>query len=610
MSNQRGPVGDDAERGSDRPDGNPQRESVAYDHRELVSLLSESDLAFARDPHAADDPAAYDVDSVDDDATAFPQSVASGGPTPEGVILWTRLDPERFDAEEPLAVEVAESDDAEFDDPCYRGVVDDADVIRAHDHTIKVDLDGILSPGERYHYRFVHDGVASRTGRCRTLPDPDAHVESLRLAVLTCQNYSNGYFGALAHVAEEDVDFVVHVGDFIYESAEGHFTGLGSPDLPDRELELPVGDGRTEDLEDYRYLYREYKSDRLLQRALEQHTLIPAWDDHEIADDIYWDPEVDAPRADHPLSDDPEAMTRLTADGMHAWWEYMPARINYHPDAERLQDRFELWRTFEFGDLVDLVMTDERLFRDPPKDVPGGVPTREATAPKYEPEDRSMLGESQREWFLEEVADSEATWTVWTDEVLTIPLKVGAGPLTLFPVQGGWDGYVRERRQIMEHLADEGVENFITLTGDAHCYIAGYQQTRYDDTLRGLLLGTAFEDDRVGVEFMTPPTTSLTVSEYLGIESGRRRRVTEPLLSWLITAMNPHMELFDSHNWGYSVVEFSESECRYLGYGVDKTVDSADADKELIAAKRVPEGRVEIQDITDEVRWTERDDGR
>ena len=74
----------------------------------------------------------------------------------------------------------------------------------------------------------------------------------------------------------------------------------------------------------------------------------------------------------------------------------MPARINYHPDADRLQDRFELWRTVRFGDLVDLVMTDERLFRDPPKDVPGGVPTREATAPKYEPEDRSMLGADQR----------------------------------------------------------------------------------------------------------------------------------------------------------------------------------------------------------------------
>jgi alkaline phosphatase D len=216
-----------------------------------------------------------------------------------------------------------------------------------------------------------------------------------------------------------------------------------------------------------------------------------------------------------------------------------------------------------------------------------------------------MLGDDQREWFLEAVTDSDATWTVWTDEVLTIPLKVGAGPLTLFPVQGGWDGYVRERRQVMEHLDANDVENFVTLTGDAHCYIAGYQQTRYDDTLRGLLLGTAFESDRVGVEFMTPPTTSLNVAEALGVDSGLRRRLTEPLLSWLVEAMNPHVELFDSHHWGYSVVEFSRSECRYLGYSVDKTEDGADAGKELLVAKRVPEGRVEIQDVTEAARRTE-----
>ena len=592
-----------------RPDGNPQRESVAYDHRELVSLLADADLAFARDPHAADEESVYEADAVDD-GTVFPQSVASGGPTPSGVILWTRIAPDAFDPDEPLAVVVAREDDPEFADPCYRGVVDDADAIHAHDHTVKVDLKGVLEPDGVYHYRFVHRGTASRTGRCRTLPAPDASVESLRLAVMTCQDYANGYFGALGRVAEADVDFLVHVGDFIYESTDGEFTGIGSPDLPDRDLELPVGDGRTRDLADYRYLHRTYRTDRLLQRALEAHTLIPAWDDHEIANDIYWDDEVDAPRADHPLSGDPAAMTRLTADAMHAWWEYMPARINYHPEADRLQERFELWRTVRFGDLVDLVMTDERLFRDPPKDVPGGVPTREATAPKYEPEDRSMLGAAQREWFLETVADSDATWTVWTDEVLTVPLKVGAGPLTLFPVQGGWDGYVRERRQIMEHLDARDVENFVTLTGDAHCYLAGYQQTRYDDTLGGLLFGTAFADERVGVEFMTPPTTSVNVAEALGVASGLRRRLTEPILSTLLPAMNPHLAFFDSHHCGYSVVEFTPSACRYLGYGVDKTEDSADADAELLVAMRVPEGRVEIQDVTEPARRTDSRRGR
>lgn len=584
-----------------RADGNPQRESVAYDHRDLVSLLSESDLAFARDPHTSHEASVYDVDRVDEDGDVFPQSVSSGGPTPSGVILWTRLAPDALDPDEPLAIEVANDDDAAFDDPVYRGVVDETDAIQAHDHTIKIDLDGVLDSDDRYRYRFVHDGTASRTGRCRTLPDPDAAFDELSLAILTCQNYSNGYFSPHAHVAKTDVDFVVHVGDFIYEAVDGEFTGLGSPTLPGRDLSLPTGEDHAHDLADYRYLYRTYKSDRLLQRLLEEHTLIPAWDDHEIANDIYWDPEVDAPRADHPLSDDPDEMTRLTADAMHAWWEYMPARINYHPDAETLQDRFELWRTFQFGDLVELVMTDERLFRDPPKDVPGAIPTREATAPKYEPPDRSMLGEAQREWLLERIEESTARWTVWTDEVLTMPLKVGAGPLTVFPVQGGWDGYVRERRQIMEHVADADVENFVTLTGDAHCYMAGYQQTRYDDTLSGLLFGSAFEDDRIGVEFMTPPLTSLNVAEAVGVDLGWFAGLTERLLSWLVPAMNPHLEYFDSHHWGYSVVTFTRDECRYEGYSVDKTTDSADAEAERLVAFRVPAGEVELVEITDEL---------
>ena len=489
--------------------------------------------------------------------------------------------------------------DEGFEEVVYEGVVEDAAAIRAHDHTVNVDLDGHLDPGSEYYYRFVHDGVASRVGRCRTLPAPGTSPDSVRFAVLACQDYQNGYYGAYHHVAEEDVDFLVHVGDFIYESAAGEFTGLGSYDYPGREMELPNGRDRVRDLEDYRYIYRQYRSDEFLQEALESHTLIAGWDDHEMVNDVYWDYRTDAPAGDHPRGDDPEFMTHLIADAMHAWWEYMPARVHYDPGPERLQDRFELWRTFEFGDLVDLVMTDERLFRDPPKHVPGLIPTREATAPKYEDPDRSMLGESQRDWLVDQLTGSDATWTVWTDEVLTIPFKLGAGPFTIFPVQGGWDGYVRERRRILEALDAADTGNFVTLTGDAHCYIAGYQQTKYDDTFPGLLFGTRFEDSRVGVEFMTPTVTSLNVAEALGLNRGRLARWTEPLLSRLVTAMNPHMEFFNSHRWGYSVVEFTREDCTYTAYSVDKTVDSADVEKDLVTRLRVPEGRVEIRDVTD-----------
>ncbi|MEF8868526.1 MAG: alkaline phosphatase D family protein [Haloarculaceae archaeon] len=576
-------------------DGRDEPARGVEDHAELLSELDSHDLSLAVAPSSASgpDPFEFDPDAAPD--RVFPQSVASGGPTPAGVILWTRVAPAAFDPGEPLAVRVAR--DQGFEDVVYEGVVEDGEALAAHDHTVKVDLDGHLESDTEYHYRFVYDGVASRPGRCRTLPAPGESPDSVRFAVLACQDYLNGYYGAYHHVAQADVDFLVHVGDFVYESDAGDFKGLGSYDYPGREKDLPSGHDRVQDLADYRYLYRTYRSDRFLREALEAHTLIAGWDDHEMVDDVYWDYRADAPAGDHPRGDDPEFMTRLVADAMHAWWEYMPARVDYDPGGESVQERFRLWRSFEFGDLVTLAMTDERLFRDPPREA---IPTPDNVGPQYEPIGRTMLGDEQREWLIDTVTGSETTWTVWADEVLTVPLRLGSGPLSVYPVQGGWDGYTRERQKITEAVAAADVENYVTLTGDMHCYVAAYQQTSYPGRVTGGE-GVA-EGERIGVEFMTPAITSINVAEALHLTRGWRRRVTEPLLSWLVPAMNPHIEFFDSHHWGYSVVEFTPEDCTYVGYAVDKTVDSADAEREVLVAYRVPEGEPELQEVTREYR--------
>ena len=585
----------------DRPDRRQHPDATPHDatnggdgHAELASLLSNDDLLLSQRPREPDRDALFVADGDRNPDAVFPQSVASGGPTTTGVILWTRVAPDAFDPDEPLGVEVA-SDDS-FDDPCYRGIIDDTDRIRAHDHVVKVDVDGALEPDRAYRYRFVYDGVASRTGTCRTLPKPDASPDSLRVGVLACQNYCNGYYPALGHVADEELDFLVHVGDFIYESGDGEFRGLGSRDYPDRDVELPSGADRVQGIDDYRHLYRTYRSDRFLQRALESHTLIAAWDDHEIANDVYWDPEDDAPKADHPRGEDPEFMTRLTADAIHAWWEFMPARLDYDPDADSLQDRFQLWRSLEFGDLVHLVLTDERLYRDPPRE---GLPTAANVRPDAEPAGRTMLGEDQLAWFTDEIRDSTARWTVWSDEVLTVPFRLGGGRASLYPVQGGWDGYTRERRYVTERIHESAPRNFVTLTGDMHCYIAGYKRTDYGGPVTGRLFPPG---ERVGVEFMTPAVSSLNVAEALGIGDGPLGRLTEPLLRRFVTAQNPHIEFFDSHHWGYSVVEFTREDCTYVGYAVDKHTDSMAADREVVAAYRVPDGSVELNDVTDEYR--------
>ena len=566
---------------------------AAGDHAELLSHLEAHDLALALDTIRASDRSVFEFDPAADPDQTFPQSVASGGPTPTGVILWTRVAPAAADAEEPLAVQVATDDS--FETVVFDGVLRDHKRIRAHDYTVKVDLDGRLEPDTEYAYRFIYDGVSSQVGHCQTLPRAGDAPESVRFAVLACQNYLNGYFPALQYVAEEDVDFIVHLGDFIYESDSGAFKGLGSYDYPGRELELPSGYDRVRSLQDYRYLHRTYRRDRFLQEALRSHTLIAGWDDHEMVNDIYWDHRTEAPAGDHPRGDDPEFMTDLVADAMHAWWEYMPARVDYDPAGDSLQERFQLWRKFRFGDLLTLTMTDERLFRDPPREA---IPTPDNVGPHREPPDRTMLGEEQREWLIETLTADETLWTVWADEVLTMPFRIGSGPLSLYPVQGGWDGYTRERLQISEAVAAADVTNYVTLTGDMHCYIAGYKQTSYPGRVTGGK-GVA-QGEPIGVEFMTPATTSLNVAEALHLTRGLRGRITEPIISNLIETMNPHIEFFDSHHWGYSIVEFARDACTYVGYSVDKTVDSPDADREVVAAYRVPEGKVELEDVTDE----------
>jgi alkaline phosphatase D len=575
-------------------DGRDEPARGSDDRAELLSALDSHDLSRAVGLQEAK-AEAFEFDPDADPDAVFPQSVAGGGPTTDGAILWTRVDPDVFDPDLSLGVQVAA--DPDFGDVVYEGVVGDEERIAAHDYTVKIDLEGRLDPDTEYHYRFVYDGVASRPGRCQTLPAPDASPDSVRFAVLTCQNYLNGYYPALHYVAEEDVDFIVHLGDFVYESDAGHFKGLGSYEYEGRDLSLPSGHDVAWNLDDYRYLHRTYRSDRFLQEALEAHTLIAGWDDHEMFNDIYWDHRTNAPSGEHPKSEDPSFMRELVADAMHTWWEYMPARVKYDPEGDSLRERFRLWRKLEFGDLVTLAMTDERLFRDPPREA---IPTADNVGPHREPPGRTMLGDEQREWLIDTITDSPTRWTLWADEVLSMPFRIGSGPLSLYPVQGGWDGYTRERQRISEAIGAADVDNYVSITGDMHCYIAGYQQTAYPGRVTGGE-GVA-EGERIGVEFMTPAITSLNAAEALHLTRGLRGKITEPLLSKLVTAMNPHIEFFDSHNWGYSVLEFTPGECTYVAYSVDKTENSPNADREVLQAYRVPDGVVNLEDVTDQHR--------
>jgi alkaline phosphatase D len=538
----------------------------------LAAVLAERGLAQPVRTAAPKGESVFDAEGDVSPGTVFPQSVASGGPTPKGVLVWTRIDPEAYDGDEPLALEVAS--DQSFEQLTHRGVISSDGITPDHDYTVTVDLDGSLSSNSEYFYRFTYGGVRSRVGRCQTLPQSDASPESLMCAVLTCQDYQNGYYGAYSHVADEDVDFLIHLGDFIYESAAGQYQMPRNDGYSGRSLDLPSGHDLAQTLEDYRYLYNTYRSDRFLQQALEQHTLIAGWDDHEVANNRYWDYETDSPKLPpYPNGDDPSFATRVTAAGIQAWVEQMPARIAYDPDEKELHQQFTLQRSFQFGDLATLAVTDERLYRDPPPSEADG-----------DDPDRTMLGNDQLQWFLEEI-DTHSTWNVWANEVLTLPLKIGAADIEYYLNKDAWDGYRNERERIMKHIAKNNVDNFITITGDFHTFLAGYQQTGYD----------FFDnDEEVGIEFMTPAVTSMNLAEIVPISD---------TLSWFditelaVTSTNHNIEFFDSTVWGYSVIEFTPDECTFTAYSVDKSVDSPDAEKQLIRKLRVPEGEVDIETV-------------
>lgn len=520
----------------------------------------------------------------------FGLSVASGDPTASGVILWTRVNPEVWQTNSQLAFEVAT--DEGFGNIVLNGVVDSADFASDRDYTLKIDVDGMLMPAQLYYYRFIYLSTASQTGRCRTLPHPLSSPPKVTFGVVTCQYFANGYYGALHKLAEEDVDFVIHLGDFIYESAGQSST------YPDRNLSLPSGHSAAINLEDYRYLYRSYRSDPFLQEVMARHTFINVWDDHEFANDSYWDYGQDSPGApDHEYSANPAALTQLKLDSQRAWSEYLPARPPFDPTATHPHDALATYRQFQFGNLAELFMTDERTYRSPHPCGEGGIGDRYVTPGCEAQQDptRTMLGTEQRTWLLNSISSSTAIWKVWGNEVLQMRLAIplpGQDPNTpleqlqnnLYANLDAWDGYEAERADLLTQFKNINLKNLILLTGDLHTYMAGYVKINYDDNSNNNPANV------VGIEFMTPSVTSANLAETLGLE--------EDFGEGLVRVLNRHVRFFNSFYWGYSVVEFAPMFCRYTAYRVDKTQNSPDVSKELLKQLVVLRDNTYIFDTT------------
>jgi alkaline phosphatase D len=336
---------------------------------------------------------------ADDSAKYFPQSVLSGDPRPGSIVLWTRVeDPKR--ANEDLEVELHMALDEAMTqlielsaDALYMKAAADAD------HCLAARVGG-LDPGATYYYQFRYtsaDGIAaSRVGRTRTAPAADS-AESVKFAVMSCQDYGGKYYHVARHIAQQDLDFVLHLGDYVYETTGDPSFQSDSDErrvkfsAPEEALELGRAGSNylaAQSLSNYRDLYKLYRSDPDMQALHERHPIIAIWDDHEFSDDSHGDVATYSDGRE----DEAEPERRAAAD--QAWYEYMP--VDFSADstskldkAGKFPDNFSIYRSFVFGEHLELVVTDLRRFRPDhlvPEDAPPGAVflTAEEVAANFE----------------------------------------------------------------------------------------------------------------------------------------------------------------------------------------------------------------------------------
>jgi len=529
----------------------------------------------------------------------FSLSIMSGDPSATGVVLWTRIDPVWYQAGTTLRFQV--SDEQSFNSLVLEGEIPASAIGPASDYTARVDLDGQLQSARRYYYRFIYRDVASPIGRCRTAPASGMSVNRLSLALLSCQDYANGYYGAFRHLAQrDDVDFVLHLGDLIYEYA----TDPHAQSLPfaDRQILLPSGGSVALSLDDYRHLYRTYRRDPDLQACLEQHTFIVIWDDHETANDCYWDYDRDTLGApDHPYTldatygNDPSLLRQLKRDAQQAWLEYVPARVEVNHNASHPWEHLSIYRRIRLGDLADLFLTDERSYRSPHPCGEGNLFERllPVGCQDYRASDQTMLGHKQRDWLIDGMTSSSAQWKLWGNQVcfmeLALPRDGRRIPLNV----DAWDGFMAERRYLSDAFWQTGVENLCILTGDFHSYAAGYIKRNYQAN------SNLDRQNVIGTEFLTTSITSANVLDGLAGALDRDPATPDknvPIGNRLFGVNNPHLEFFDSAQHGYSVLDLATNACEWSAYAVDKNSRVEDPQARLFRRFRRESGSMRLID--------------
>ena len=437
----------------------------------------------------------------------FRLGVASGEPSADGLVLWTRLAPQPLaddglggmpDRTVPVEWEIAT--DEQFRTVVRRGT---EDATRSGAHSVHVELDG-LAPGAEYFYRFRAAGHVSPAGRTRTAPAGGAGDSELTMCFVSCAEYEHGYFTVYRRLAEDHPDLVLHLGDYIYEYKPG-----GYP-VPSGIARDHVGP-EAHTLASYRQRYAQYKTDHDLQAAHATAPWVVVLDDHEVdnnwADMYYEKPE--RPQPNFPAR---------RAAAFRAYYENMPLRRSAAPRGADMP----LYRRLKWGELATFHMLDTRQYRDDQACGDGAKSCPDRLAPT-----RTITGAEQQRWLLDGLRKSRARWDVLGQQVFFSQLdeQPGAAEKNNLDV---WDGYAADRDRVIAGWMAARVRNPVVLTGDVHSAWAADIKQRWNDPAA----------PTVGTELVTTSITS-------GGDGSETRPTTDAVLR-----ENPHLRFFNNRR-GY-----------------------------------------------------------
>lgn len=490
----------------------------------------------------------------------FYHGVASGDPLADKVIIWTRITPDSGDLSAKTVNWIVATDTA------FQSIVKTGSITTdiSKDYTIKVDVTG-LTAGTTYYYVFKYNGIYSLTGRMKTTTN---NVNHLRFAVVSCNNYEAGFFNGFKKIAQRnDIDAIIHLGDYIYEYApKGYGDSLNGRFVEPKNEILSEGD--------YRTRYSVYRLDADLRFAHQQQTFISIWDDHESTNDSYKD------GAENHQTNEGDWETRKNI-AKKVYFEWMPIR-----DAAANT----IYRKISYGSMLDLIMLDTRL---------EGRAKPPVNFDDVDMPIRTILGTTQYNWFINNIATSTAKWKVIGNQIIFSDLNVGfaavdsLGKPAITDIKAirnvenlfidNWESYPTERNAIMDTLKNKSISNTIFITGDSHaswCFDLNKKPVVYPNPVAFNLptpsstYTPASGVGSVGVEFATPSISSANFDEAVGsaTANGFETAINNPIPIGPPlgnVSYNPHLKYVDLDRHGYFILDLKDDSAQADYYYVD-----------------------------------------